>query len=74
MIEDVGTDPCASTNRMHSPMTHDRRTYARRHEIDTLWAGFEEWRAIATRYDRAAVSGDGTLYIVAIMDRSANRA
>jgi transposase len=48
--------------------------YNNRNIVERLWARLKEWRAIATRYEKTAVSFMGVLCLAATLDwLSANR-
>ncbi|MCJ2077599.1 transposase, partial [Methylobacterium sp. E-016] len=42
--------------------------YNNRNQVERLWARLKEWRAIATRYEKTAVSFMGVLYLAAALD------
>ncbi|MCJ2078926.1 transposase, partial [Methylobacterium sp. E-016] len=43
--------------------------YNNRNQVERLWARLKEWRAIATRYEKTAVSFMGVLSLAAALDR-----
>ena len=42
--------------------------YNNRNQVERLWARLKEWRAIATRYEKTAVSFMGVLSLAAALD------
>jgi len=50
-----GTKPCIPpTKSRKKPLEYDKALYRHRHKIENLFAKLEDWRRIATRYDRCA--------------------
>ena len=43
----------------------DRDMYRWRHLIENLWARLNEWRAVATRYDKTDTSYTATIHLAA---------
>jgi transposase len=41
---------------------------ASEHRVERLWARLKEWRAVATRYEKTAVSFTGVLCLAAALD------
>jgi transposase len=68
-IRALGAEPVVRPNPTHrSAPAHDRAAYRRRHRIENLWARLKEWRAVATRYDKAAASFLGGLHLAAAFE------
>ncbi|KQQ11505.1 transposase [Methylobacterium sp. Leaf122] len=42
--------------------------YNNRNIVERLWARLKEWRAVATRYEKTAVSFAGVLCLAATLD------
>ncbi|WP_238224102.1 transposase, partial [Methylorubrum aminovorans] len=42
--------------------------YNNRNIVERLWARLKEWRAVATRYEKTAVSFTGVLCLAATLD------
>jgi transposase len=42
--------------------------YANRRLVENLWARLKEWRAVATRYEKTAISFLGVLHLAAALD------
>ena len=51
-------------NRRH-PRTYDTHLYQARHLIENFFAQLKQYRALATRYDKRAVSFLGAIYLAA---------
>jgi len=43
--------------------------YINRNRVERLWARLKKWRAVATRYEKTAVSFTGVLCLAATIDR-----
>lgn len=43
--------------------------YTNRNQVERLWSRLKEWRAIATRYEKTAISFMGALCLAAACDR-----
>lgn len=52
------------SNRI-SPRAYDKELYTARHLIENFFAKLKQYRAIATRYDKRAVSFLGAIYLAA---------
>ncbi|MDJ0388520.1 IS5 family transposase [Roseomonas sp. E05] len=73
LVEETGARPVMRANPTHrNARPYDRAVYRRRHRVENLWARLKEWRAVATRYDKAATSFSGGLYLAAALDRLSN--
>ena len=53
-----------SYNRIHK-RSYDKDLYTARHLIENFFAKLKQYRAIATRYDKRAVSFLGAIYLAA---------
>ncbi|CAO4176453.1 Transposase DDE domain-containing protein [Methylorubrum aminovorans] len=42
--------------------------YTNRNRVKRLWARLQEWRAVATRYEKTAASFTGVLCLAVILD------
>jgi transposase len=42
--------------------------YTNRNQVERLWARLKEWRAVATRYEKTAISFTGVLCLAATLD------
>lgn len=51
-------------NRLQ-PRTYDKHPYKARHLIENFFAKLKQYRALATRYDKRAVSFLGAIYLAA---------
>ncbi len=51
-------------NRLQ-PRTYDKHLYKARHLIENFFAKLKQYRALATRYDKRAVSFLGAIYLAA---------
>jgi transposase len=50
-----GTEPCIPPTRSRKKaLDFDKALYRQRHKIENLFAKLQDWRRIATRYDRCA--------------------
>ncbi len=48
-----GIEPCTPGRRSRNePVRYDKRRYRRRSRIDIMFGRLEDWRRVATRYDR----------------------
>jgi len=54
----------SKSNAVH-PRDYDRHLYKRRHLIENFFARLKQYRAIATRYDKRAVTFLGAIYLAA---------
>lgn len=54
-LETRGIATCiCSTRSRKVPIPHDTALYRHRHRIEIMFGRLEDWRRIATRYDRCA--------------------
>ena len=49
----------------HHPRTYDKELYKARHLIENFFAQLKQYRALATRYDKRAVSFLGAIHLAA---------
>ena len=54
----------SKSNRRH-PRAYDKELYKARHLIENFFAKLKQYRAIATRYDKRAVSFLDAIYLAA---------
>ncbi len=54
----------SKSNRLH-PRAYDKELYKARHLIENFFAKLKQYRAIATRYDKRAVSFLGAIHLAA---------
>jgi len=54
----------SKSNRRH-PRAYDKELYKARHLIENFFAKLKQYRAIATRYDKPAVSFLGAIHLAA---------
>ncbi|KQO73439.1 transposase [Methylobacterium sp. Leaf89] len=54
--------------RHEAPVASPDWIYNNRNQVERLWARLKEWRAIATRYEKTAVSFMGVLSLAAALD------
>ena len=67
-IWDLGARPAIPPKRTDAPVACPPWIYANRHLVENLWARLNEWRAIATRYEKTATSFLGVLSLAATFD------
>ena len=60
----VGIVIPSKSNRLH-PRAYDKELYKARHLIENFFAKLKQYRAIATRYDKRAVSFLGAIHLAA---------
>jgi transposase len=52
-LKDKEIKPCIPGRKSRGkPVTHDKRRYKRRNRIEIMLGRLEDWRRVATRYDR----------------------
>jgi len=55
-LKEKGIKPCTPGRRSRSkPVRYDKRKYKRRNRIEIMCGRLEDWRRVATRYDRCPV-------------------
>lgn len=67
-IWDIGVRPEISPQRHEAPVACPDWIDNNRHHVERLWARLKEWRAIASRYGKTAVSVMGVLCLAAALD------
>lgn len=67
-IWDMGARPAIPPQRHEAPVACPDWIYNNRNQVERLWARLKEWRAIATRYEKTAVSFMGVLSLAAALD------
>jgi len=53
-VWDLGARPAIPTRRDEAPLACPALLYNNRNRVERLWARLNEWRAVATRYEKAA--------------------
>jgi transposase len=54
-LADRRIEPCIPSSRNRKiPILRDKAPYRQRHRIENMFGRLEDWRRIATRYDRSA--------------------
>ena len=64
-----GTRPAIPAKRNEAPVSCPAWIYNNRNMVERLWARLKEWRAVATRYEKTAISFMGVLCLAATLDR-----
>jgi transposase len=64
----MGARPAIPPQRHEAPVACPDWIYNNRNQVERLWARLKEWRAIATRYEKTAVSFIGVLFLAAALD------
>lgn len=67
-IWDIGARPAIPPLRHEAPVACPSWIYNNRNRVERLWALLKEWRAVATRYEKTAVSFLGVLCLAATLD------
>ncbi|GJD70633.1 IS5 family transposase ISMex42 [Methylobacterium gnaphalii] len=67
-IWDMGARPAIPPQRHEAPVACPDWIYNNRNQVERLWARLKEWRAIAIRHEKTAVSFIGILYLAAALD------
>ena len=75
-IRAAGAEAVVPANLTHraAPRHYNHAAYRRRHRVETLWARLEEWRAVASRYDKTAACYLGALHLAATLDWLSHKA
>lgn len=63
-----GSRPAIPTRRDEAPVACPEPIYNNRNRVERLWARRKEWRAVATRYEKTALSFLGVLHLAAALD------
>jgi transposase len=67
-IWNIGARPAIPPRRTDAPVACPAWIYNNRHLVENLWARLEEWRAVATRYQKTTRSFLGILCLAAAAD------
>jgi transposase len=67
-IWSMGARPAIPPQRHEAPVACPEWIYTNRHQVERLWARLKEWRAVATRYEKTAISFTGVLCLAATVD------
>ena len=67
-VWDAGARPAIPSKRNEASMACPDWTTNNRNAVERLWARLKEWRAVATRYEKAARSFLGVLSLAATID------
>lgn len=68
LVWDSGARPAIPPKSNEEPVACPSWIYTNRNRVERLWARLKEWRAVATRYEKTAVSFFGILCLAASMD------
>ena len=64
----TGARPAIPAKRNEEQLACPDWVYNNRNIVERLWARLKEWRAVATRYEKTAVSFAGVLCLAATLD------
>ena len=67
-IWDSGARPAIPTKSNEAPIACPAWVYNNRNIVERLWGRLKEWRAVATRYEKTAISFMGVLCLAATLD------
>ena len=67
-VRDLGARPAIPPKRNEAPVACPDWIYNNRNRVERLWGRLKEWRAVATRYEKAAASFLGVLHLAAALD------
>jgi transposase len=67
-VWDSGSRPAIPTKGHEAPIACPAWIYNNRNIVERLWGRLKEWRAVATRYEKTAISFIGVLYLAATID------
>jgi transposase len=67
-IWDLGARPAIPPQRHEAPVACPAWIYVNRNRVERLWARLKEWRAVATRYEKTAISFMGVPCLAATLD------
>jgi len=67
-IWDSGARPAIPAKSNEAPVACPSWIYNNRNCVERLWARLKEWRAVATRYEKTALSFMGVLCLAAVFD------
>ena len=66
-VWDLGARPAVPAKSNEAPVACPGWIYNNRNLVERLWARLKEWRGIATRYEKTAVSFMGVLCLAAAL-------
>jgi transposase len=66
-VWDAGARPAIPHKRNEAPVACPAWIYNNRNMVERLWARLKEWRAVATRYEKTAISFMGVLCLAAAL-------
>lgn len=64
----AGARPAITTKANQAPLACPEWIYTNRNIVERLWARLKKWRAVATRYEKTAVSFMGVLCLAATLE------
>jgi transposase len=67
-VWDSGARPAIPSKINEAPVRCPDWIYTNRNLVERLWARLKEWRAVATRYEKTAISFMGVLCLAATLD------
>jgi transposase len=67
-VWNLGARPAIPPQRHEAPVACPGWIYHNRNRVERLWARLKEWRAVATRYEKSAISFMGVLCLAAALD------
>jgi transposase len=67
-IWDSGARPAIPTKSNEAPIACPAWVYNNRNMVERLWGRLKDWRAVATRYEKTAISFMGVLCLAATLD------
>ena len=67
-IGQAGARPAIPAKRNEEAIACPEWIYNNRNVVERLWARLKEWRAVATRYEKTAISFTGVLCLAATLD------
>ena len=67
-VWDLGARPAIPPKANEAPVACPDWIYNTRNRVERLWGRLKEWRAVATRYEKTAVSFLGVLQLAATLD------
>jgi transposase len=67
-IWSIGARPAIPPQCHEAPVACHEWIYTNRNQIERLWARLKEWTAVATRYEKTAISFTGVPCLAATLD------
>ncbi|KQP75509.1 transposase [Methylobacterium sp. Leaf111] len=64
----MGARPATPPQRHEAPVACPAWIYNNRNQVERLWTRLKEWCAIATQYEKTAISFKGVLYLAAALN------